>query len=550
MISSLLLFPYYLTLKVRNRLYDKGVFKSTSFDVPVFCIGNITVGGTGKTPMAEYIIRTLTGHYRVALLSRGYGRRTKGFIEVSVDDDAHQVGDEPLQIKRKFPEITVAVDADRNSGVEMLLAMDPQPEVILLDDGFQHRSITPSKNIVLIDYNRPIFKDQLMPIGRLRDLPGQVRRADAVVITKSPDYANTWDCDKVRKANKLKDDHPVFFSKIIYGSPRPVFEEYGDPRYKYSKEVYLFTGIANVKPMRSYLYGKYDYVYQHEFPDHHDFTRRDFRKIRKFAAAHPRALLLTSEKDAQRLTNNRHIPDDLKLRMFHLPIETDFLTPEEGDGFLKFLLEGLPVREGVERPIVEPPKEDKPAVAAALESLRVELMAEYEAAEARELEAALEAAASRQRAFMGYPKEEQPTPAAEPDEPQGEPEIEPEEYFPDLVSDSYFEKREERSGYFAAIPDEEPQHEQPEAPVTQEVVESSGKVPAAEVEPVADGEEAQGEPVPQQAENAVEAVSEQSQMPAPAPDPVPQPQPKKAQSIPYRRSRRRKKSDEDLPQLF
>ncbi|MBQ7575356.1 MAG: tetraacyldisaccharide 4'-kinase, partial [Bacteroidales bacterium] len=155
MISKVLLFPYYLTLKIRNSLYDSGRKATYSFDVPIICIGNVTVGGTGKTPMTEYAVRVYSEKYRVAVLSMGYKRRSKGFVVVGVNDSAEQVGDEPLQIKRKFPNITVAVDRNRKRGIDNLLSLADRPEVIILDDGFQRREIVPRKTVFLVDYNRP-----------------------------------------------------------------------------------------------------------------------------------------------------------------------------------------------------------------------------------------------------------------------------------------------------------------------------------------------------------------------------------------------------------
>ncbi|MBO4767956.1 MAG: tetraacyldisaccharide 4'-kinase, partial [Bacteroidales bacterium] len=216
MISKVLLFPYYLTLKIRNKLYDSGRKATYSFDTPVICIGNVTVGGTGKTPMAEYAVRVYLERYRVAVLSMGYKRRSKGFVVVGVDDTADQVGDEPLQIKRKFPNITVAVDRNRKRGIDNLLSLADRPEVIILDDGFQRREILPRKTVFLVDYNRPIFKDELLPIGRLRDLPDQIRRARAVVITKCPEYTDEWECEKLRKLTRVKPDQELFFSKVKY----------------------------------------------------------------------------------------------------------------------------------------------------------------------------------------------------------------------------------------------------------------------------------------------------------------------------------------------
>ena len=338
MISKVLLFPYYLTLKIRNKLYDSGRKATYSFDTPVICIGNVTVGGTGKTPMAEYAVRVYLERYRVAVLSMGYKRRSKGFVVVGVDDTADQVGDEPLQIKRKFPNITVAVDRNRKRGIDNLLSLADRPEVIILDDGFQRREILPRKTVFLVDYNRPIFKDELLPIGRLRDLPDQIRRARAVVITKCPEYTDEWECEKLRKLTRVKPDQELFFSKVKYCQPKPIFEEVGDPRYIYSKSVYLFTGVANPRPLEEWLCGQYDTISHEKFKDHHKYTKSDIHKIKTYADKNPLSILLTTEKDAQRL-RSADVPESLKVRLFYLPIEIDFLTDDDRQRFNQYLLD-------------------------------------------------------------------------------------------------------------------------------------------------------------------------------------------------------------------
>jgi len=333
-ISKIVLFPYWLVLKMRNNLYDKGIKKSYRFDVPLVCIGNVTVGGTGKTPMAEYTIKSLKDDFKLAVLSYGYKRKSRGFHIVDhINDSARDVGDEPLQIKRKFPDIIVAVDKKRRRAIETLMALPEPPQVIILDDAFQHRSIVPDINIGLIDFSRPIFKDELIPLGKLRDLPQQIRRAQAIVISKTPDYTSTEQLSKVARMNRVKEDDNLFFTKIAYGTPLPIFEGIGNPRYKYSKEVILFTGIANEKPLKLYLYGTFDYIYCKKYSDHHYFKKFDMKVIGNMANLHSRALLLTTEKDAQRLIGNPAVPDELKTRMLYIPVETEFLSNEERENF-------------------------------------------------------------------------------------------------------------------------------------------------------------------------------------------------------------------------
>jgi tetraacyldisaccharide 4'-kinase len=344
--SKVILFPYYLTLKLRNRLYDKGIFKSKQFDVPVISIGNITAGGTGKTPTTELVVRLLKPQHKVAVLSRGYKRKTRGFRIVDTDSTSREVGDEPLQIRKKHKDVLVAVDANRTRGITQLLALPQEirPEVIVLDDAYQHRKVLPLKNILLIDYNRPLFRDNLLPIGRLRDLPEQIERADAIVITKSPEHLDEWERETIKKANRINDDCPCFFARIKYCPIEPIFAELGDKRYIYSKEVGLFTGIANIKPLLMHLSDIYEQITQTTYRDHHEFTRSNIRDIEYFARSNPRALLLTTEKDAHRLVSNRHISSELKKRLFYIPIETEFLTNEESHRFRNFINGCMPVR--------------------------------------------------------------------------------------------------------------------------------------------------------------------------------------------------------------
>jgi tetraacyldisaccharide 4'-kinase len=332
--SKVILFPYYLTLKLRNRLYDKGIFKSKQFDVPVISIDNITAGGTGKTPTTELVVRLLKPQHKVAVLSRGYKRKTRGFRIVDTDSTSREVGDEPLQIRKKHKDVLVAVDANRTRGITQLLALPQEirPEVIVLDDAYQHRKVLPLKNILLIDYNRPLFRDNLLPIGRLRD---------PIVITKSPEHLDEWERETIKKANRINDDCPCFFARIKYCPIEPIFAELGDKRYIYSKEVGLFTGIANVKPLMMHLSDIYEQITHISYRDHHEFTRGNIRDIEYFARRNPQSLLLTTEKDAQRLVSNRHLTPELKKRLFYIPIETEFLTIEESYSFRNFIAESI-----------------------------------------------------------------------------------------------------------------------------------------------------------------------------------------------------------------
>ncbi|MBR5034145.1 MAG: tetraacyldisaccharide 4'-kinase [Bacteroidales bacterium] len=335
-IGNIFAFPYALGLWMRNKAYDKGWLKSVKFDnVSIISFGNITVGGTGKTPHVELFIRELLERaYRVAVISRGYGRKnpkTSRFVET--DSRVEDVGDEPLQIKRKFPQVKVIVDRDRVRAVKMLMALPfgDVPEVILLDDGMQYRRLLPTRQICLINYNRPVFKDCLLPFGRLRDLPSQLKRADTVIITKCPPYLNEWEKQQAISVNRINPQQKVFFTTVQYFDPVAVFPE-GNNRYIYSHEAILFTGIANSDQLRHHVSARYPRNFHIEFDDHHVFTDKDIKQIEKFADKHPQAILLTTEKDSQRLRRNPAVHERIKEKMFYIPIEIGLVEDETTEG--------------------------------------------------------------------------------------------------------------------------------------------------------------------------------------------------------------------------
>ena len=376
MIDKILLFPYWLTLKLRNLFYDKGWKKSVRADVPTICVGNITVGGTGKTPHTEMILRTLLesdrwGYSNIAVLSRGYKRTTKGFQKVPWDSaDADMYGDEPVQIAGKLPIVTVAVDEDRVEGCHFLCHPEeletsrkarrckdkviPKADIIVLDDAFQHRALKADVNIVLVDFNRPLDKDMLLPFGRLRDLPGRVKDADILIVTKCPSYLDEWEKGKWAENRNISDYSPVtckgrsatgreqtlLFTTVEYKPMEPVFEE-ADSRFTYAKRLILFTGIAKDNVLRSYLSDSYKIIKRFSFPDHHRFTGRDLRALGKAIKASPTALICTTEKDAARLRGNPRTTLEIKQRLFQVPIEVQFLSPEEKEIFETALFNAL-----------------------------------------------------------------------------------------------------------------------------------------------------------------------------------------------------------------
>lgn len=371
MIDRLLLFPYWLALKIRHFMFDRGIRKVHSTEVPSICIGNITVGGTGKTPHTEMILRLLLSDpywhtTNIAILSRGYGRKTKGFQQVTPDGSAKDFGDEPLQIKKKFPQITVAVDGNRKEGCDFLCHPEtihtskkgrkcfdktfPKAGLIILDDAFQHRKIKAHASIVLVDFNRPIFKDHLLPVGRLRDLKERIKAADIIIVSKCTSNLETeekcawagqlgisdFDIDTCCGKRKNGKKQHVFFTKISYDTPAPVFPE-GNQRYVYSKNLILFTGIANDSLLATFLRNSYQISGHMNFPDHHKFSKADIRSIEDSAQEYPTAVVMTTEKDCQRVRDCKKISDNLKTRLFYTPIKTEFLTEAEKNTFVSTL---------------------------------------------------------------------------------------------------------------------------------------------------------------------------------------------------------------------
>jgi tetraacyldisaccharide 4'-kinase len=331
-----ILFPfawlYGLGIGIRNKLFDWKILPTEKFSVPVISIGNITVGGTGKTPHTEYLIRLLNKKYRIAVLSRGYKRKTKGFILADERSDSYTIGDEPFQMYCKFPDILVAVDSNRRRGIKNLLSLpeNRKPEIILLDDAFQHRYVTPSLSILLVNSNRLIYEDCLLPAGRLREQAKNKARANIVICTKCPEDFNQDDYRKIEENLRLQAEQQLFFSIYDYKSLLPVFPE-DNPIRKESierlkKESYAFlllAGLANPDDLIRHLKNYTSELRTVIFPDHHHFNKSNIHKIAENfdQITNDKKIIITSEKDAVRLTNNPHFPEKLKALTYYLPIE-------------------------------------------------------------------------------------------------------------------------------------------------------------------------------------------------------------------------------------
>lgn len=292
-----LLWPFSLLyaagVYLRNMAYDYGVFPSRSFAVPVLCVGNLSVGGSGKTPMVEWLLRQLPGR-NVAVLSRGYGRKSKGFLYVHPESGAAEVGDEPLQVSRNFPGVTVAVDANRTRGIETLIR-EKSPDLIILDDGFQHRKVRPSASILLTPYDA-LYPDQgYLPSGDLRDHRSQARRAQVIVVTKCPEHLTPEDRQRVIARLRPNPEQQVLFAHLAYQEVRDPNGQSVEMKLVQETALTLVTGIARPAPLVAYLKSK-GLTFQHfEYPDHHRFRKAELAKIRSAGQA------LTTEKDAVRL---------------------------------------------------------------------------------------------------------------------------------------------------------------------------------------------------------------------------------------------------------
>ena len=324
---------YGLGVKFRNMLFEIGILHSESFDVPVISVGNITVGGTGKTPHVEYLIELLKDKAKVAVLSRGYKRRTRGFVIADDNATAKTIGDEPLQMKRKYgDDITVAVDRKRCHGIRQLTSDEDGIDVILLDDAFQHRYVKPGVNILLVDYHRLIIYDKLLPAGRLREPLSGKNRADIVIVTKCPHDLKPMEFRVITKAMNLYPFQRLFFTCLEYRNITPVFGSGEQSLDSIGKDchILLLTGIASPQQMIEDLSPRCPHITPLTFGDHHTFTSSDVARINnEFAALpHPK-MIITTEKDATRLIAVEGLSEEVRGAMFALPVKIRFMLGQE-----------------------------------------------------------------------------------------------------------------------------------------------------------------------------------------------------------------------------
>lgn len=313
----------------RNFLFHTGLLKSERFKIPIICVGNITVGGTGKTPHTELLIAELKKQFRVACLSRGYKRKTSGFVLATPDSTAREIGDEPLQIKKKFPDILVACDSRRVRGIKKLTALPEPPEVIVLDDAFQHRYVQADKNIVLMDYNRPVYHDLLLPAGRLRENTNGLKRADYIICTKCPAQLQPIERRLISKHLKIRPYQQLFFTTLTYGAIRKLEGTTADIQPTKNSVILCVTGIAQPAPYIDYLKTWTPEISALRFADHHHFSNRDIQEIaqRFEEIKNKEKYIFTTEKDAARL-QDIDLPEELKQNIYYLPITPAFLHQE------------------------------------------------------------------------------------------------------------------------------------------------------------------------------------------------------------------------------
>lgn len=338
---SIFLYPFSLVYGmitgIRNFLYNSEILKSVEFPLPVICVGNITVGGTGKTPHTEYIADLLRKNFKVATLSRGYKRKSKGFRIATSGASVSEIGDEPMQMFQKLQDVLVTVDRNRINGVKKILNANPETEVIILDDAFQHRSITPGLTILLSDFERLIMRDHMLPYGNLRESIGNMRRADIILITKSPENISPIQRRIIVKEINKAPYQNLYFTSFAYKKAVPVFpedfENTEDPLVgnKGEKGIVLITGIANPQPFKEYLLRNFEEIIHLSYPDHYRFRVEDFDTIQNSVnnLKSARKYVITTEKDAVRLREFTNIAGSFKKLFYYIPVGVIFLNDDK-----------------------------------------------------------------------------------------------------------------------------------------------------------------------------------------------------------------------------
>lgn len=315
-----------LTISLRNWLYKKGFLKGYSFDLPVISIGNLSTGGTGKSPMTLYLTRLLKEDFKTSILSRGYKRKTKGLVLANRHSTSFDIGDEPLMFKKKHPGVTVAVRESRAEGIPELLMKKPYLELILLDDAFQHLALQPGLNILLSDYHQPFYEDYILPVGNLREWPSAYKRADVIVVTKCPPGLRKIEKQEIIQKINPTENQKVYFSHLEYGYPYFFGMPTETRSYNIDMHVLLLCGIANPQALEEYVLGKVQTVYRQYYPDHHYYSPEDLVNIlQSFNNIESKnKIIVTTEKDAMRLNLHKDWLEKHQLPIYIQPVETAF----------------------------------------------------------------------------------------------------------------------------------------------------------------------------------------------------------------------------------
>lgn len=323
---------YEVGVRFRHFLFDVGILKSEKFDIPIVCVGNITVGGTGKTPSAEMIIDHMQLTHNVALLSRGYGRKTKGYREVTLEDSYRDVGDEPLQIKFKFPSAVVVVCENRRVGIRRIMEEHPEVNLIVMDDGFQHRYVDPKVNVVVVDSSqKPVEQDHLLPYGRLRDIRSSLDRAHYFLVTKCSDSMSPLDRRLMLKELKRIAYQKVYFMRYEVDTPRPVFPELAEGELPTFSQVVAMSGIGNPDNFIRSLRLHYRVIEEMTFDDHHVYKVRDTKAMLAALERCPEAYIVTTEKDAVKMFSSKKIPEAVCRRLYYIPVKMAYIEESEKD---------------------------------------------------------------------------------------------------------------------------------------------------------------------------------------------------------------------------
>ncbi len=325
---------YYCITWCRNFMYDHNILKSHEFDVPVISIGNITVGGTGKTPHTEFVVNLLKDLFKVTILSRGYKRSTRGYIKASDSSTVSDIGDEPKQMYRKFRGLAdMAVCEDRAKGIAEILKENNENQLIVLDDAYQHRSVTPRVNILLVDYNRPIFEDHLLPWGQMRESMKESHRANIVIVTKCPPDLKPIERRVFSTHLDILPSQSIYFTRFEYQELMPVFDldRAEAPAVGHDTNILLVTGIANTKVLEEYVQTRYSKRITHlKYNDHYKFKQKDIDKIEQTFADMPGPkVIITTEKDAMRLNEMQFKSQAVRESMHYLPIEVNFVFDDQ-----------------------------------------------------------------------------------------------------------------------------------------------------------------------------------------------------------------------------